>query len=90
MLSYEPRASKRGKFDICADILRVLDEELECKRAAVATKSNLDSRASTKYLELLLRHRLAFEARNSHAKFVISDKGKRYLNVYSKLVETLG
>jgi predicted transcriptional regulator len=70
-------------------MLKVLDAELECKRAAIATKSNLDSRASSKYLELLLHHRLAFKSRNAQTRFVISEKGKRYLNVYSKLVQIL-
>jgi predicted transcriptional regulator len=88
-LATERNMSKRGKFEICADILRVLDSGFECKRATIATKSNLDSRASSKYLELLLRQRLALNARNTHAIFVISDKGKKYLNVYAKLVEIL-
>ena len=80
--------SKRGRFDICADILSVLDSGTGCRRSAIAIESNLDSRALSQYLGLLLKYRLASRTRNAE-QFVITDKGRTYLNVYSRVVELL-
>jgi predicted transcriptional regulator len=75
-------------FDICADMLRVLGSESGCKKGVLATRSNLDSRALSHYLGLLIRHELA---RDVHGKriLVISEKGRDYLRVYAKLIALL-
>jgi predicted transcriptional regulator len=84
----EQRADKRGRFDICADMLRVLVSESGCKKAVLATRSNLDSRALAHYLGVLIRYELAQDV-TSKRLLVISEKGRDYLRVYAKLVALL-
>jgi predicted transcriptional regulator len=85
----ETSEPKRGRFDICADILRSLDSRVACRKGTLAKMSNLDSRALSQYLDLLLRYELALGARNRHAEYTISEKGKKYLNAYAHLLEIL-
>ena len=81
---------KRGAFDICADILLVLERESACSRAIIALKSNLDSRAMSKYLQILQRFELVMiMSGNKQPKIMISEKGKKYLHQYTKLVGLL-
>ena len=82
------RLEKRGRFDICADMLRVLGSESGCRKAVLATRSNLDSRAMSHYLGLLVRYDLAQPVRGKQV-LVISEKGRDYLRAYTKLVALL-
>jgi predicted transcriptional regulator len=84
----EHTAEKRGRFDICADMLRVLGSESGCNKAVLATRSNLDSRALSHYLGLLLRYELA-QGTQGKRILMISEKGRDYLRVYTKLVALL-
>ncbi|HKU48450.1 MAG TPA: winged helix-turn-helix domain-containing protein [Nitrososphaera sp.] len=86
----ERRADKRGSFDICADMLKVLDAEFECNKAALAIKSNLDSRAMSKYLEILIKYELVSKAAgDGRPRIRISEKGRSYLNQYVRMIELL-
>jgi predicted transcriptional regulator len=71
-------------------MLDVLVADDECGKASLAIKSNVDSRALTKYLSILLRYGLVEQTsvtRRSNIR--ISDKGKRYLDLYEKLAALL-
>jgi predicted transcriptional regulator len=84
------RADKRGTFDICADMLKVLEVQHECNRALLASMSNLDGRALAKYLGLLLKYDLVMQPQSgARPKIRISEKGRRYLNQYLKLTGLL-
>ncbi len=86
-MAAERMAYKRGSFDICADMLRTLDGEFESSVAALALKSNVDSRALPKYLDILVKYKLVTDTRRARIK--ISDKGRRYLHQYARLVALL-
>jgi predicted transcriptional regulator len=90
MVDSVSKADKRGAFDICADILLVLERESACSRAIIALKSNLDSRAMSKYLQILQRFELVLTmSANEQTKIMISEKGKKYLHQYTRLVALL-
>jgi predicted transcriptional regulator len=71
-------------------MLDVLVADVECGKASLAVKSNVDSRAMTKYLSVLFRYGLVertSDARRSSIR--ISEKGKMYLDLYVKMVALL-
>lgn len=81
---------KRGAFEICADMLRVLDSKLECNKTFLAVNSKIDSRALSKYLDVLLRYELVYQTFNGgRPKVRISRKGREYLNQYMKMASLL-
>ncbi|MCI0565524.1 MAG: winged helix-turn-helix domain-containing protein [Nitrososphaera sp.] len=89
-LSSNSSSEKRSPFDICADILRVLSEDLECSRSKLASKSNLDSRGISRYEQFVIRNQLAYVAVGNNGDVLrISDKGRKYLSHYVKLVTML-
>ena len=86
----EVPGEKRSPFDICADILGVLAEEMECRRTLLASKSQLDSRGIARYIDFLLRNDLAtIAASRSNTTLRISEKGRKYLHQYAKLLTML-
>jgi predicted transcriptional regulator len=81
---------KRGAFEICADMLLVLDSKLECNKTFLAVNSKIDSRALSKYLDMLLRYELVYQTFNSgRLRVRISRKGREYLNQYMKMASLL-
>lgn len=81
---------KRNSFDICADMLKVLAEDVECSPAMLAIRSHLDSRGIAKYLDFLLRNELAALYAGDNGRVIrISEKGRYYLNQYVKLAAML-
>lgn len=83
-------AKKRGAHDICAAMLDVLEEDVECGRASLAIRSNIDSRALGKYLPLMLQYGLVEKATGTrHSSLRICPKGKEYLILYAKMVALL-
>lgn len=81
---------KRSPFDICADILGVLGEGTECKSTPIASRSRLDSRGIARYIDFLLKNDLVEMAVDrGNTTLCISDKGRKYLNQYTKLLTML-
>lgn len=81
---------KRSPFDICADILGVLAEGMECKSTLLASRSRLDSRGIARYIDFLLKNDLVeIDANRGNTTLRISDKGRKYLNQYTKLLTML-
>jgi predicted transcriptional regulator len=81
---------KRGAFEICADMLQVLDGKLECNKTFLAVNSKIDSRALSKYLDVLLRYELVYQTFNGgRLRVRISRKGREYLNQYMKMASLL-
>ena len=72
---------KRGFFDIVASLLEVL-EEGACNKTTLASRANLATRASTSYINIVLRFNLATKEYNV---FKLTDKGRRFLEEYKKL-----
>lgn len=83
-------SKKRGAHDICAAMLDVLEEDVECGRASLAIRSNVDSRALGKYLSLMLEYGLVEKTAGTRRNGLgISQKGKEYLDLYVKMVALL-
>jgi len=73
---------KRGIFDIIATLLEIL-EEGDSNKTALASRASLDTRASNRYIDLILQFNLARKPdRNS---FKITDKGRAFLIQYTNL-----
>jgi predicted transcriptional regulator len=90
MVDSAQRSDKRGAFDICADMLYILEREPGCNRTALGVKSNLDSRAMSKYVDILEKFELIMTTgTHRQTRIMISEKGKRYLHQYTRLVALL-
>ncbi|MEM0365170.1 MAG: winged helix-turn-helix domain-containing protein [Candidatus Nitrosocaldus sp.] len=80
---------KRNRFDIVADILAVLEKEGAMYKTQIASKCNLDTRMLSRYIDMLLDANLIMRARDQPRAFIITDEGKRYLMLYSKIKQML-
>jgi predicted transcriptional regulator len=73
---------KRAYFDILANLLEALSEE-PSNKTNLASKANLDTRATHRYLNLILKTKLIYA--DSENSLRISQKGKDFLAEYNKL-----
>ena len=73
---------KRAYFDIVANLLEALTEE-PANKTKLASRANLDTRATQRYLSLILKTRL-IEVDNTNT-LRITSKGKEFLVEYKKL-----
>ena len=74
---------KRAYFDIIADVLEALEQEA-CNKTKLASKSNLDTRASGRYILLLLRLGLVRRELSDNS-INLTEKGRNFLEHYVKL-----
>lgn len=75
---------RRAYFDIVANLLEVLSQE-PCAKTKLASKANLDTRATHRYLNLIVRSKLA-EIDNGSNVLRITSKGKDFLDEYRRLL----
>jgi predicted transcriptional regulator len=73
---------KRAYFDIVASLLEALSEEPSHK-TNLASRANLDTRATNRYLTLILQTNLV--AMDEDSEIRITPKGKNFLEEYKKL-----
>lgn len=73
---------KRAYFDIVANLLEALLEE-PANKTNLASRANLDTRATHRYLELIIKTRLI--QMNDQNELRITTKGKEFLEEYKKL-----
>ena len=73
---------KRAYFDIVANLLEALSEE-PANKTRLASKSNLDTRATHRYLSLILKTKLITVDPDNTLR--ITAKGKDFLEEYKKL-----
>jgi len=73
---------KRAYFDIVANLLEAVSEE-PANKTKLASKANLDTRATQRYLSLILKTKL-IDVDNAHT-LRITPKGKEFLEEYRKL-----
>lgn len=79
---------KRNRFEVVADILTVLNREGALYKTQIASKCNLDTRMMNRYINMLLDAELVTHAADKRA-LIITDKGKRYLMLYSRIKQML-
>lgn len=75
---------RRAYFDIVANLLEVLSQE-PCAKTKLASKANLDTRATHRYLDLIVRSKLASTGDGS-SLLRITPKGKDFLDEYKRLL----
>ncbi len=75
---------RRAYFDIVANLLEVLSQE-PCAKTKLASRANLDTRATHRYLNLIMRSKLVSldEVTNT---LRITAKGKDFLDEYKRLL----
>lgn len=80
---------KRNRFEIVADILTVLEREGAMYKTQIANKCNLDTRMLGRYINMLLDARLITHDPSQPRAFIITDEGRRYLMLYSRIKRML-
>ncbi len=78
---------KRGFIEIVGDILNVLNKN-SLKKSHIASNCNLDLRAATKYLNLIIKMKLVKKSIDS-PHFKLTKKGFSYLTQYNNLAKLL-
>jgi len=78
---------KRGFIEIVGDILNVLNKN-SLKKSHIASNCNLDLRAVTKYLNLIIKMKLVKKSIDS-PHFKLTKKGFSYLTQYNNLAKLL-
>ncbi len=78
---------KRGFIEIVGDILNVLNKN-SLKKSHIASNCNLDLRAVTKYLNLIIKMKLVKKSKDS-PHFKLTKKGFSYLTQYNNLAKLL-
>ncbi len=79
---------RRGFLEIIAEILTQL-EKSPTRKTMLSYRCKLDSRAVSKYLELMEKIDMAGRSTENQNYFVITKKGKLYLKKYNSLVKPL-
>ncbi len=82
------RYARRGFLEIIAEILTQLQKN-PTRKTLLSYRCKLDSRALSKYLEVMEKINMAERAEENRYYFVITKKGKLYLKKYNSLVEPL-
>ena len=76
---------KRGFLEILTEILESLMSS-PLKKTHITFRCNLDSRAVTKYLSVMIRVGLVERSKKDPSYFVITQKGIHYRNQFSSFV----
>lgn len=86
-MKYEKRSWKRGFLEIVAEILQSLKETSK-KKTHITYGCNLDSRALSKYLSIMIHLNLINEDKIK-SKYAIEEKGLEFLEHYEKMINLL-
>ncbi len=78
---------KRGFIEIVGDILNVLNKN-SLKKSHIASNCNLDLRAVTKYLNLIIKMKLVKKSKDS-PHYKLTRKGFSFLTQYNDLAKLL-
>ena len=79
---------RRGFLEIIAQILTQLEKE-PTRKTLLSYRCRLDSRAVSKYLEIMEKIDIAGRSTQNQNYFVITKKGKLYLKKYNSLMKPL-
>lgn len=81
--------SKRSVLEIFANILNALADD-PLKKTHITYKANLDSRAASKYMAVLLKLELVARSGEDQTYFVITQKGRDFITHYEGLTKIIG
>ncbi len=79
---------KRGFLEITAEILDALIEN-PMKKTHITFKCNLDSRAVTKYLSIMIEVGLVGKSTEDQSFYIISQKGIKYRNQFNSFASMI-
>jgi predicted transcriptional regulator len=79
---------KRGFLEITGDILDNLIES-PLKKTHITFRCNLDSRAVTKYLSVMIQLGLVEKSKNDSSLYAITQKGIAYRNQFNSFISIL-
>jgi len=79
---------KRGFLEIIAEILQGL-KNTPCKKTHLIGQCNLDSRAITKYLDIMESLKLVKQSSKESSLFEITQKGIDFSNNFEKLIDII-
>ena len=79
---------KRGFLEIIAEILDNLISN-PLKKTHITFRCNLDSRAVTKYLEIMQQVGLVKKMENGQSLYMITEKGVKYRNQFNSFVSMM-
>lgn len=79
-------AGKRGVLEIIAGILQALAED-RLRKTHLSYKTNLDSRATSKYIDLMVKLELIGKSHDDPSFFIITRKGQYFLDRYQELIK---
>ena len=80
--------ARRGFLELLAEILTQLEKN-PTRKTMLSYRCKLDSRALSKYLEIMEKIDMVGRSKQNQNYFVITKKGKLYLKKYNSLVEPL-
>lgn len=78
--------AKRNKLEIIRDILRTVQENRSIKPTPLLRKSNISSSRFKGYYSDLLKKEFIKETYGKNKKITLTEKGQRYLEKYSTIV----
>jgi len=76
---------KRGFLEIIGEILEILNES-PLKKSHISFKSKLDSRAVTRYLEIMIQNGLIKKSDDDSTYFELTKTGLQYLKSYQQIL----
>lgn len=79
---------RRGFLEIIAEILTQLQES-PTRKTLLSYRCKLDSRAVSKYLEIMEKIEMVERSKENQNFFLITKKGNLYLKKYNSLIEPL-
>ena len=85
---YEMSSWKRGFLEIIAEILDNLMAN-SLKKTHITFRCNLDSRAVTKYLQIMQEVGLVERSQNPPSFYKITEKGVKYRNQFNSFVSMM-
>ena len=77
---------KRNKLEIIKDILKIIQENRSIKPTPLLRKSNLSSSRFKEYYLELLKKEFIKETYGKNKKITLTEKGGRYLEKYSTII----
>lgn len=78
--------AKRNKLEIIRDILKIIQENRSIKATPLLRKSNISSARFKGYYSDLLNKRFIKETYGKSKKITLTEKGHRYLEKYSTII----
>ena len=78
--------AKRNKLEIIRDILKIIQDNRSIKPTPLLRRSNISSSRFKEYYSELLEKEFIKETYGKNKQITLAEKGKRYLEKYSAII----